>query len=63
MPGPIVLCTTPRMVNQPADACRNYDISKVTPYDGAFGARQDGSLTQVTLNNLEWKTPAARQPS
>jgi YYY domain-containing protein len=55
VPGPIVLQfnTADGQYNQPMPVPNNYYISKVTPYDGAFEARQDGSLTKVTLNNLE----------
>ena len=55
VPGPIVVQYNAAggLYNQPMPVPNNYYISKVTPYDGAFEARQDGSLIQVTLNNLE----------
>jgi len=55
VPGPIVLQfdTSDGLANQPMPVPDSYYISKVTPYNGNIEARQDGSLTQVTLNNLE----------
>jgi YYY domain-containing protein len=48
------IATGAGQTNQPMPVPAYYFISKVAPYDGAFEARQDGNLTQVTLNNLEW---------
>ncbi len=54
IPGPIDLHfdTPSGVVNQPMPVPYDYTISKVTPYDAAFEAKQEGTLTQVSLNNL-----------
>ena len=54
IPGPIGLHfdTAGGLSNQPMPVSYYSYISQATPYAAAFEARQDGSLTQVTLNNL-----------
>lgn len=58
IPGPIDLHiqSTGGQVNQPMPMASNSYVSQVTPYDAAFQAKADGTLTQVSLNNLKVNT-------